>query len=868
MFYKNRRRAVFTLSNTIPCSVRRINICILGLFLMHLLTARTAIASDPLGQKSENSRVFYLAYKEGRVAQSCKVSLYDKKMEFTGEPAYSGKDVVRSYLPIGGSEENYFCFAWDSGGDWRTQKLYIDENHNGDLSDDPHGMLDLGWNHDGFVFVDIRMETRGTPVPLQYLFSMRPYRDMGRGPVYCRVYFHSAWYGDIRIEGGRWQVAVVDNLDGIIGKGDLLILGKYGGKDEDLACSVEAFRFPYPEKLFLKDSLYDLEAGFIPGKDHSRLALGLSESGASLGELILEGRNIKRLVLQCEAGRRSVPVILDHPGQRVLVPEGTYSRQRIYMDGGDSCGLLYAECYDDLTVASDKPAHLRYGGPLNNTVDIRRKGSSFEWRYGIEGIGGERYFEFANRGGPRVMVFNRVDEKGNGYCSFTSPNPPKFTLYHDNEKLVSHEIGKPEEVLGTGETSVVDYIPPQHDGSGDKPREPNIVKDKIIVRNHKVRELPRIWDLMKLAVKQGPIVGDVSVTDEMISYKHEMMESYDYTLESESRIYSWTPTGSAPRKLRIVASRDIGDLGPEAGKPVAIEIEKKAVEKTKEEKIYEYVIPFPSLTIFKESRMWKVMYMVSEINDPLEAEDIKALREYCRKMNKVSKQTSETMEKMELTEPDEDPTPARDFNYSMLPYVFYGIRHLYAKETWSEEEVRLGKVVGGLFAGMTGNKNLAFHETDPESFRAGLVKMTKWFEALCEDNRVLANMINTMDDGPFYGEDADHVDLIGAEEVGAAELLSEDGKLMLYRTGSDNNPMVLQHVNKDGKVVWQKRLTSSSGGIDSASFATKKSDNKSFTTLGGMGYKIHMYVDWAFGYEYCHLYLDGKCRLRFYYLGW
>ena len=69
----------------------------------------------------------------------------------------------------------------------------------------------------------------------------------------------------------------------------------------------------------------------------------------------------------------------------------------------------------NIDISSEKPAELKIGSPLNNTVKVRRKGSTLELDYQLIGSGGEIY---------RQQVSN-------------SKNPPTFTIYKGNRKITS-----------------------------------------------------------------------------------------------------------------------------------------------------------------------------------------------------------------------------------------------------------------------------------------------------------------------------------------------------------------------------------------------------------------------------------------------
>lgn len=104
------------------------------------------------------------------------------------------------------------------------------------------------------------------------------------------------------------------------------------------------------------------------------------------GELTIEGTHITRLVL-CHSSDNHIEKWSNLEGS-IRLPVGTYSVQQLELRGGcnwQGSGLAKIE------VGKDKPAVLKAGGPLRQTIDVTRQGRTLVLNYRLLGIGGEQY---------------------------------------------------------------------------------------------------------------------------------------------------------------------------------------------------------------------------------------------------------------------------------------------------------------------------------------------------------------------------------------------------------------------------------------------------------------------------------------------
>jgi len=229
------------------------------------------------------------------------------------------------------------------------------------------------------------------------------------------VNVRSGWQGDIGLYGRKWQLRVVDNLDGIIGPDDILTLRPYKEDQEEPVEFSSYDRLHPPQRIFFDGHDYDLAFGFEPGAGGSQLVASFKVSQSPLGTLEMNGSHIRRLILREEKDRDSSVILLDSPGSKVLVPARVYDRQRIFLDGGEIFAVLYANSRNEISVIRDKVTPLKLGIPLTHTVEMSRHGTELMLDYRLVGVGGEKYVNFGK----------------------DFDNRPAFTIYRGKKQIAS-----------------------------------------------------------------------------------------------------------------------------------------------------------------------------------------------------------------------------------------------------------------------------------------------------------------------------------------------------------------------------------------------------------------------------------------------
>jgi hypothetical protein len=200
--------------------------------------------------------------------------------------------------------------------------------------------------------------------------------------------------------------------------------------------------------------------------------------------------------------------------------------------------------------------------------------------------------------------------------------------------------------------------------------------------------------------------------------------------------------------------------------------------------------------------------------------------------------------------------------YSIVPTVFYRARNLFAKQTWTKEEIKQGMVISAFFAKLFAKPELKIEQIDPQSFRKGLQTLRNWFVALCSDNRTLGLMIYTEDQGPFFGEAIDASRFSEFKLLESAPLGDHGARFVVMKETHQLEPIIIGVVNADDAVLWLRRFSGAPKGHITSAIFVKREINQ----LGSDGYICRLMIDGSFGFQPSSIYLDSSFNLRFYFV--
>ncbi|MHC4436311.1 MAG: hypothetical protein ACYS3S_03045 [Planctomycetota bacterium] len=400
----------------INARIDRFRYSVLLVFILFFMSAMTGFCDigDTRGQDSITDdagtepvkHAIDLNYKQGYFgfAVSCKDT---DRGSFEKEPDFGNSDIICGFIPIGLNQKEHIGFAWDIDG----RKLYLDLNGNRDLTDDPSGVFQSDSDGRFQHFRDINLSLQKGTLNLPYVINMDMY-SYGQSNHFCSASIVSNFAGEMTLHGRKWNVAVVDNMNGRIGPGDRFFIIP---QDVDMGINKDRRQLNVPKNVFLDSHNYDVSFEFQPGKAEPKLQLTLTESEKPMGRLDIDGENIARLVLESD----SCTVLLHHPERSVSIPTGDYRCRNIFLydkkAGIFEYNSIRAPGTTSLSVSLDQSLTFKAGGPLDNNVEVTREGNTLNLRYKLLGAGQREY---------QRLQDNR--EK-----------PPAFTVYCGSKKIVS-----------------------------------------------------------------------------------------------------------------------------------------------------------------------------------------------------------------------------------------------------------------------------------------------------------------------------------------------------------------------------------------------------------------------------------------------
>jgi hypothetical protein len=321
---------------------------------------------------------FSLAYTTGAAALDVGIDLKDREVVFRKEPDFGGRRVIRGAIPTGAGKADFLGFALDV----EKRELYLDANRNLDLTDDPAGAVSAEDIDAYLEFKRLSFESAVGTASVPHVFDLVCY-DAGGTPS-CEVRIRSGWQGELDLWGEKWQLAVADNLDGVIDGNDVFTLRKTG-PDADRAEIPDADQFPATSNLCLNGHAYHLTFGFAGGGPSSRLEVAFAPADPPRGSLRIEGSHVRRIVM-----RGPYTVVLERPAGGISVPAGVYAPAPAFVQESES-STVFATDLAPLTVSPGKELRRAAGAPLRNCVTARRCGPVLTLEYALQDGGGHCY---------------------------------------------------------------------------------------------------------------------------------------------------------------------------------------------------------------------------------------------------------------------------------------------------------------------------------------------------------------------------------------------------------------------------------------------------------------------------------------------
>jgi len=389
---------------------------LLMLGLASAFVASLLKAAPPAASALVPAQTVDLQYKELKFSPiSFNIRVQTPALGFAKKPAVSG-DATLGILSFG--DESMGCI-WDSS----ARKLYLDLNGNKDLTDDPGGVFSCPsyYSTRSQIFTNVHLSFKTASGTHLLAGDLHFYQY---GDLNCSMSLRSFWEGKVSLQGRDWQIGLVENPARKLGdlRSGYLVLRPWEGRVKSFNLQDNsAAGFAFCTNLFFGNKAYRIKGVLTTKENTPGYQLELTEQEAVLGELKLPGQFIERLVLAGQQSKKPFTVALDRPGAVAQIPEGSYYQCEARLEQGGAAAYYERDRYYGaspkavVTIKPAAPALLAVGGPLTNSVTVKRKGKSLSLNYSLLGMGGAAY---------QLVDQNRSD-------------PPRFTILQAGKKVGS-----------------------------------------------------------------------------------------------------------------------------------------------------------------------------------------------------------------------------------------------------------------------------------------------------------------------------------------------------------------------------------------------------------------------------------------------
>lgn len=300
---------------------------------------------------------------------------------FDNEPVTPGKKTARGLIPTAPPTPLVRDLA--------DNVLYLKVDHGRDFSEG--SLATYRSRYDGHVlFEGLAVSTERDSLVIPYIINLYTY-ETGCAGWFLVV---SGWAGEFDLDGRKWSLGVVDNLDGRIDANDLLYLR---GPSKLMPV------FPVANTLFFGGHTFRLGLTFECVNDEVVVKAALTELHPPMGELNIEADGSRHVRLRSDG----LTALLDNPAGTVAVPVGTYRVEDciLFDEHVRWGGPRFVEYDRRVSVQSGSAASLHLGKPLSNTVEVARDRNLLRLDYRLLGAGGERYSYYNFQRVPSFKIY-------------------------------------------------------------------------------------------------------------------------------------------------------------------------------------------------------------------------------------------------------------------------------------------------------------------------------------------------------------------------------------------------------------------------------------------------------------------------------
>ncbi len=258
-------------------------------------------------------------------------TLHTTKTPFLKEPELSKHSVFHGWLRFGNKDtNNAIALIWDQP----KGKLYLDQNRNLDLTDDPAGVFRSANKGPDQVFTNVAVLLRTAAGLHPAILGVRLWSDGAAGQMHAQLDSRSLWEAKVGQPGAEWQVAALDDPFDVEGPAfaKFLLLRPWTARTNrlylrDLTSGIVKF----PDQLFWLGEAFRMERRFDGQGGIPVCKLEFTVQQPPLTEVKLSGESLYYVVLRSTNG---YTVVLSEPPGTLKVPQGCYTASAVWLKKG------------------------------------------------------------------------------------------------------------------------------------------------------------------------------------------------------------------------------------------------------------------------------------------------------------------------------------------------------------------------------------------------------------------------------------------------------------------------------------------------------------------------------------------------------
>lgn len=305
-------------------------------------------------------------------------------------------------------------FLWD----YTAGRLYLDLNRSEDLAHAPLFQIDTPsptelrrgkYYYQAFTNIGLTFRSGADAQPR--LVDIHLYGYHGQEPRGGNLTWRNVWQGRVSLQDHDWQIGLVEDPNHLHGPaGARLLLRPWSERDQPFSLEDGSLNgFAFPTNLFFHDRAYRLALQFLTAPaPHYRLEL--APLPAELGELVVQGQFIDRLLLCGQQAPAPWTVVLDSPGGSMRIPVGLYDPYRVFLKTSNAAAFRSYRSSERVKplISARQPTVLRAGGPLTNWVTLGHQGRTLSLDYQLLGADGPYTLLGNNRTNPILFSISQA----------------------------------------------------------------------------------------------------------------------------------------------------------------------------------------------------------------------------------------------------------------------------------------------------------------------------------------------------------------------------------------------------------------------------------------------------------------------------